>query len=351
MPAVSISIAKPTWPRNESVAPFGCTARSPVSPTSTPPSSSPTTTGTKRLPESASSGPPRPARTITTNVSKPIRGAYGLACCEHAAMSEPRVLTVKQYEKELLRLQTELVCMQEWIVARGERLVVLFEGRDTAGKDGVIKRVTAYLNPRTCRVVAVPTPTERERTQWFFQRYVAHLPGAGEIVLFDRSWYNRAGVEHVMGYCTHEQYEEFLRFCPQFEQALINDGIRLVKYWLSVSDDEQERRFRKRLSDPRKRWKFSPTDLQARARWVDYAEAKDRMLAYTDTHASPWYVVEGDDKRTARLNLIGHLLSLVPYERLEGRLDVELPPRQERKYLRPAKATERLVPERYKVER
>ncbi len=196
-------------------------------------------------------------------------------------------LNEKQYEKELLRLQTELVYLQEWVVASGQRLVVLFEGRDTAGKDGAIKRIIAYLNPRTCRVVALPTPSERERTQWFFQRYVAHLPAAGEIVLFNRSWYNRAGVEHVMGYCTEDEYEEFLRFCPLFEQALQNDGILLVKYWLSVSDEEQERRFEKRLSDPRKRWKFSPTDLQARARWVDYAEAKDRMFAYTDTDAEP----------------------------------------------------------------
>jgi polyphosphate kinase 2 len=277
--------------------------------------------------------------------------AAGLrATCEDEPISEPHVLSAKQYEQELTRLQTELVYMQEWIVARGQRLVVLFEGRDTAGKDGVIKRITAYLNPRTCRVVAVPTPTERERTQWYFQRYVAHLPSAGEIVLFDRSWYNRAGVEHVMGFCTEGEYEEFLRFCPEFEQALLNDGITLVKYWLSVSDEEQERRFEKRLSDPRKRWKFSPIDLQARARWVDYAEAKDRMFAYTDTHTSPWYVVEGDDKRTARLNLISHLLSLVPYEHLDAEQHVELPPRQQRKYLRPAKATERLVPARYSVE-
>jgi polyphosphate kinase len=258
-------------------------------------------------------------------------------------------LSVKQYEKELLRLQTELVYMQEWIVANGRRLVVLFEGRDTAGKDGVIKRVTSFLNPRTCHVVAVPTPGERERTQWYFQRYVAHLPSAGEIVLFDRSWYNRAGVERVLGFCTESEYEEFLRFCPLFEQALQNDGMMLVKYWLSVSDEEQERRFKKRLSDPRKRWKFSPTDLQARSRWVDYAEAKDRMFAYTDTEQSPWHVVEGDDKRAARLNLISHLLSLVPYEHLDKSKPVKLPPRQERTYLRPPKATERLVPVRYTV--
>jgi polyphosphate kinase len=258
-------------------------------------------------------------------------------------------LNDKQYAKELLRLQTELVYLQEWIVAGGRRLVVLFEGRDTAGKDGAIKRITTFLNPRTCRVVALPTPNDRERTQWYFQRYCEHLPAAGEIALFNRSWYNRAGVEHVMGYCTQEQYEEFLRFCPLFEQALQNDGIMLVKYWLSVSDEEQERRFEKRLSDPRKRWKFSPTDLQARARWVDYAEAKDRMFAYTDTDSSPWHVVEADDKRTARLNLISHLLSIVPYERIDAKKAPKLPARQRRKYKRPPKRTERLVPTRYLV--
>jgi polyphosphate kinase 2 len=258
-------------------------------------------------------------------------------------------LSPKQCERELLRLQTELVYMQECIVAEGRRLVVLFEGRDTAGKDGVIKRIIAFLNPRTCRVVAVPTPSEREQSQWYFQRYVAHLPAGGEIVLFDRSWYNRAGVEHVLGFCTQAQYEEFLRFCPSFEEALQNDGIMLVKYWLSVSDEEQERRFEKRLSDPRKRWKFSPIDLQARSRWVDYAEAKDRMFAYTDTQRSPWHVVEADDKRTARLNLISHLLSVVPYERPDKTRALKLPPRQERPYVRPPKRTEHQVPARYSV--
>jgi polyphosphate kinase 2 len=262
---------------------------------------------------------------------------------------KPRVLDAKQYEKELLRLQTELVYMQEWLVAERQRLVVLFEGRDTAGKGGVIKRITEFLNPRTCRVVALPTPTERERGQWYFQRYAPHLPAAGEIALFDRSWYNRAGVEHVMGYCTQAEYEEFLRFCPLFEHALRNDGIVLLKYWLSVSDEEQERRFKKRLSDPRKRWKFSPTDLQARARWVDYAEAKDRMFSYTDTAASPWYVVEADDKRTARLNLISDLLHRVPYQHVDRADPVKLPPRQRRKYSRPPKSTERLVTSRYAV--
>jgi polyphosphate kinase 2 len=261
----------------------------------------------------------------------------------------PIELNHQQYEKELLRLQTELVYMQEWIVAEGKRLVVLFEGRDTAGKGGAISRITAYLNPRTCRIAALPTPSERERSQWYFQRYAAHLPAAGEIVLFDRSWYNRAGVEHVMGFATKAQYEEFLRFCPQFEHALQQEGIMLVKYWLSVSDEEQERRFKKRLKDPRKRWKFSPIDLQARARWVDYAEAKDRMFAHTDTEQNPWYVVEADDKRTARLNLISHLLSLVPYEHLDTAKSVKLPPRQRHKYKRPPRSTERLVPARYAV--
>jgi polyphosphate kinase len=265
------------------------------------------------------------------------------------SVSTPRQLSGKQYEKELLRLQTELVYMQEWVVAQRRRLVVIFEGRDTAGKDGAIKRIMAYLNPRTCRVVSLPAPDERERTQWYFARYAAHLPPAGEIALFNRSWYNRAGVEHVMGYCTQEEYEEFLRFCPQFEQSLQHEGITLVKYWLSVSDEEQERRFEKRLTDPRKRWKFSPTDLQARARWVDYAEAKDRMFARTDTDHSPWYVVEADDKRTARLNLISHLLSSVPYERPDKAKQVKLPPRQRRKYKRPPKRSEREVPARYMV--
>jgi polyphosphate kinase 2 len=253
-------------------------------------------------------------------------------------------LTPKQYAKELLRLQTEMVHLQEWIIANDQRLIVVFEGRDTAGKDGVIKRIISYMNPRSCRVVALPAPTERESTQWHFQRYTAHLPASGEIILFNRSWYNRAGVEHVLGYCTDAQYEEFLRFCPEFERALQNDGMMVVKYWLSVSDDEQERRFKRRLSDPRKRWKFSPADLQARARWVDYAEAKDRMFAYTDLESSPWYVVEADDKRSARLNLMTHLLSLVPYEHLDKARLLKLPPRQQRTYLRPPKRTEHLVP-------
>ncbi len=266
-------------------------------------------------------------------------------------MPAPVELGPKQYEKELLRLQTELVYMQEWIVAQRRKLVVLFEGRDTAGKDGAIKRVTAHLNPRTCRVVALPAPNDRERTQWYFQRYSAHLPAAGEIALFNRSWYNRAGVEHVMGFCTQAEYEEFLRFCPHFERSLQNEGITLVKYWLSVSDEEQEHRFKKRLTDPTKRWKFSPIDLQARSHWVDYAEAKDKMFAHTDTDQSPWHVVEADDKRTARLNLISHLLSLIPYEHPDKAKKVKFPPRQRRKYERPPKQSQREVPVRYVVNR
>ncbi|HST55990.1 MAG TPA: polyphosphate kinase 2 [Solirubrobacteraceae bacterium] len=263
----------------------------------------------------------------------------------------PVELSRKEYEQELRRLQIELVSLQQWVSSEQRRIVVVFEGRDTAGKGGTIKRITDPLNPRVVRVAALPAPNERERSQWYFQRYVAQLPAAGEMVLFDRSWYNRAGVEHVMGFCTKAEYEEFLRFCPEFERTLQNEGIILVKYWLSVSDEEQEQRFQKRLTDPIKRWKFSPIDLQSRARWVDYAEAKDRMFAHTDRDSSPWHVVEGDDKRSARLNLISHLLSLIPYEpaRAPAAESVTLPSRQRRKYKRPPKNTERIVPERYRV--
>jgi polyphosphate kinase 2 len=290
--------------------------------------------------------PPAQADERSAPVARAEPWGAGLAIIP--SVPHPIELTSKQYDQELERLQTELVYMQEWIVAKKRRLVVVFEGRDTAGKDGVLHRITAFLNPRTCRIVAVPTPTEREQSQWFFQRYVQHLPAAGEIVLFDRSWYNRAGVERVMGYCTDEQYAEFLRFCPEFEQALQNDGITLIKYWLSVSDDEQERRFKSRLSDPRKRWKFSATDVAARARWVDYAEAKDRMFEHTDTDASPWWVVHADDKRTARLNLIHHLLSEVPYEHLDAK-HIKLPKRQKRDYKRPPESSQRFIPVRYAV--
>ncbi len=264
------------------------------------------------------------------------------------SVAEPVRLTDAQYEEELERLQIELLFMQEWIQAQGLRLVVVFEGRDTAGKGGVIKRITELLNPRFCRIVALPKPSDRERSQWYFQRYVAHLPSAGEITLFDRSWYNRAVVERVMGFCTDEEYREFLRFCPAFEGALLRSGIILVKYWLSVSDEEQERRFQRRIRHPHKRWKLSTIDLEARSHWVDYSEAKDEMFAHTDTAESPWWVVEADDKRTARLNLMSHLLSVIPYERLpfEG---VQLPPKQERSYKRTPKGAQTHVPARYEV--
>jgi len=258
------------------------------------------------------------------------------------------VLTAKEYEAELERLQIELLFLQEWIHHRGLRLVAVFEGRDTAGKGGTIKRITELLNPRYCRVVALPTPSDRERTEWYFQRYVAHLPAAGEIVLFDRSWYNRAVVERVMGFCTEDEYQEFMRFCPQFERSLIRSGIVLVKYWLSVSDEEQERRFQIRIRHPHKRWKLSTIDLEARSHWVDYSEAKDEMFAYTDTKESPWWVVEADDKRSARLNVMSHLLGVIPYERLPFD-DVVLPPRQQRAYARPPKADQTAVPTRYVV--
>ncbi|WP_369382659.1 polyphosphate kinase 2 [Streptomyces sp. cg36] len=220
----------------------------------------------------------------------------------------------KVYERELLRLQTELVKLQEWVRATGARVVVVFEGRDAAGKGGTIKRVAEHLNPRVARIVALPKPTERERTQWYFQRYVEHLPAAGEIVLFDRSWYNRAGVEHVMGFCTQEEYQRFLRQCPIFERMLVEDGILLRKYWFSVSDTEQQERFRRRLEDPLRRWKLSPMDLESITRWEAYSRAKDDMLVHTDIAEAPWSVVESDDKRRARLNTIAHLLASVPYE-------------------------------------
>jgi polyphosphate kinase len=260
----------------------------------------------------------------------------------------PTELTKKQYEKELVRLQGELVLLQDWIVQQGLRVVVLFEGRDTAGKGGVIRRITERTSSRVVRTVALGTPSDRERTQWYFQRYVAQLPAAGEMVLFDRSWYNRAGVEKVMGFCTDDEYEEFMRSVPKFERMLQRSGIVLVKYWLSISDEEQERRFEARIEDPYKRWKLSPMDLEARARWVDYAEAKDAMFARTDTKKSPWWVVHADDKKSARLNLIAHLLDQVPYEPIH-RDAMVLPPRQERAYERPPVDSQRFVPERYRV--
>jgi polyphosphate kinase len=252
----------------------------------------------------------------------------------------------KAYEQEMARLQVELVKQQEFIRARGLRVVVVFEGRDAAGKGGAIQRITESLNPRATRVVALPAPSEVEKGQWYFQRYVAHLPTSGEMVLLDRSWYNRAGVERVMGFCTDEEYAEFLRSCPEFERMLVRSGITLVKYWFSVSDTEQEKRFQARLQDPTKRWKLSPMDLEARNRWVDFSRAKDAMFAATDIPEAPWWVVEADSKKRARINVISHLLGQVPYEDLTPEAP-ELPPRPpvEDDYVRPPKESQHVVPD------
>ncbi len=253
----------------------------------------------------------------------------------------------KPYEAELAKLQEELVKLQEWVRHEGLKVVVIFEGRDAAGKGGVIKRITESLNPRICRVEALGTPTEKEKTQWYFQRYIPRLPAAGEIVLFDRSWYNRAGVEKVMGFCTEEEHREFLRSCPEFERMLIRSGIILIKYWFSVSDEEQERRFQSRIEDPTKRWKLSPMDLESRKRWVDYPRAKDEMFAHTDIKQAPWYVVDADIKRHARLNSIRHLLTLIPYQDLTPD-PIELPPRQDEiAYVRPPISDQTFVPDHY----
>ncbi len=258
-----------------------------------------------------------------------------------------RKIKNKVYEKELVALQVELVKLQEWIKQEGLKVVVLFEGRDAAGKGGVIKRITQCLNPRICRVVALGTPTERDKTQWYFQRYVPHLPAQGEMVLFDRSWYNRAGVERVMGFCTDEEYNEFLRSCPQFERMLKRSGIILIKYWFSVSNDVQEKRFRARIQDPTKRWKLSPMDLKSREKWVDYSRAKDAMFTYTDQKQAPWYVVNADVKKLARLNCIHHLLSMIPYKDLTPD-PIKLPPRRKGKgYVRPPISDQTFVPEVY----
>ena len=256
-------------------------------------------------------------------------------------------LKPKFYERELAQLQVELVKLQEYVRVKGLKVAIVFEGRDAAGKGGVIKRITQRMNPRTCRTVALGTPTEREKTQWYFQRYVAELPAAGEIVLFDRSWYNRAGVERVMGFCTEDEYTEFLRSCPEFESMLIRSEIVLIKYWFSVSDDEQESRFQKRINDPTKRWKLSPMDLQSRRRWVDYSRAKDAMLAACDIEAAPWWVVPADNKRRARLNCIAHILSRFPYKDYSPK-KLKLPPRQvDPTYVRPHVSTQNFIPEAY----
>jgi polyphosphate kinase 2 len=253
----------------------------------------------------------------------------------------------KFFIKELTRLQIELNKMQEWIKLKGLKVVILFEGRDAAGKGGAIKFITQTLNPRYAKVVALGVPTEKEKTQWYFQRYTSHLPAAGEMVLFDRSWYNRAGVEHVMGFCSEAEYEEFLRSTPEFERMLMRSCILLVKYWFSVSDEEQEKRFAARINDPTKHWKISPMDLESRKKWVEYSMAKDKMFAYTDTKDVPWHVVEADDKRRARLNCISHLLSLIPYEEIPYK-PIKLPKKEDKiGYVRPPRNTNTYVPSVY----
>ena len=272
-------------------------------------------------------------------VSKKVREVYKSA--------RPPEMDRRLYFKELLKLQLELIKLQDWVEATGERVVVLFEGRDSAGKGGVIKRITQRLNPRICRVVALNKPTEKERTQWYFQRYVDHLPSGGEIVLFDRSWYNRAGVERVMGFASPRQVDEFLSDAPEFERMIVRSGVRLVKYWFSISDEEQQLRFLMRIHDPLKQWKLSPMDLQSRVRWEDYTKAKEEMFMRTNIPEAPWYVVEANDKRRARLNCIAHLLSLIPYEEVP-RETVTLPDRVSNpNYERSALPRELYVPEKY----
>jgi polyphosphate kinase 2 len=252
-----------------------------------------------------------------------------------------------KYVEELAQLQVELIKLQEWVRLRGLKVAVIFEGRDAAGKGGVIKRIAESLNPRVCRIVALGTPTERERGQWYFQRYVPHLPAVGEIVLFDRSWYNRAGVEHVMSFCTESEYEEFLRACPVFEEMLIRSGIYLIKYWFSVNDEEQEKRFQERIRNPTKRWKLSPMDMESRKHWSEYSKAKDVMFAATDNKKTPWHVVEADNKKKARLNCIAHLLHQIPYENMTP-VEIEVPPRQgDIGYKRPKISSQRFVPKVY----
>ena len=273
-------------------------------------------------------------------------GSVSLAAEEQVGDKKRERLKRKVYEEKLAELHFELVKMQYWIKETGQRLLIIIEGRDAAGKGGAVKCISAPLNPRYCRVVALGTPSDREKTQWYFQRYIAHLPAAGEIVLMDRSWYNRAGVEHVMGFCTKDEYNEFMRSCPEFEHMLIRSGIILLKYWFSVSDKEQERRFLDRAGDPGRRWKLSPMDLQSMSRWVDYSRAKDEMFRHTDTKKARWWTVEADDKRRARLNCISHILSSVSYkDAIPPPLD--LPKRQIRSgsYKRPPMSSQHFVPD------
>lgn len=256
-------------------------------------------------------------------------------------------ISKKEYERELKKIQIELVKLQEWIKHKELKVVVIFEGRDAAGKGGTIKRILDKLNPRVCRVVALSKPTEKEKTQWYFQRYVQHLPATGEMVLFDRSWYNRAGVEKVMNFCTEEEYKEFMRSAPEFERMLIRSGIILIKYWFSVSDNVQEKRFQKRIEDPTRRWKLSPMDLEARSRWIEYSKARDEMFKFTDIEEAPWHIVEADYKRSARLNTIHHLLSKIPYEDLTPKL-IKLPPREKGEgYVHPSFENITFVPKIY----
>jgi polyphosphate kinase len=266
---------------------------------------------------------------------------------KHGSEKKEKKIDHQVYQKELEKLSIELVHLQEWIKSQGLRVVVLFEGRDAAGKGGTIKRITAPLNPRVCRVAALGIPTEKEKTQWYFQRYVSYLPSAGEMVLFDRSWYNRAGVEKVMGFCTPQQHEEFLRSCPYFERMLIRSGIILIKYWFSVSPDEQERRFRSRIDSPLKRWKFSPMDVKSRDLWLEYSQAKDEMFAVTDIKQSPWYVVNANDKKRARLNCIHHLLNLIPYETSKVPKIKLTPLNDQHEYVRPPMDYQTFIPEIY----
>ena len=290
------------------------------------------------------------ARSVTKATKKAAAAASGNGAGPGKTWPEPAPAKLKKiknsdYEKKLEALQLELIKLQHWIQDRGLKVVVIFEGRDAAGKGGVIKRITQSLNPRICRVVALGTPSDRERSQWYFQRYVPHLPAAGEMVLFDRSWYNRAGVERVMGFCTEEEYREFLRTCPEFERMLVRSGILLIKYWFSVSDEEQERRFQKRNHDPIRRWKLSPMDLESRKKWFMYSKAKDDMFLYTDIKQAPWYVVDADIKKHARLNCISHLLSMIPYEDLTPK-PIKLPKRQEDVgYVRPPIGDQSFVPD------
>ncbi|WP_291994901.1 polyphosphate kinase 2 [Candidatus Accumulibacter sp. ACC003] len=367
-------------PAQEEVVPEGNQAKAedvtegktvaPVAPTATPAKATPKPAAAKASSKAEEAKPAAAKATAkaqeTKAAAKPEKAKEQKAAKEKPAESKPEAadkdknretesvkstrkkpLKTKNYEKALSTLQVELVKLQEWIKFKKLKVVVLFEGRDAAGKGGTIKRITESLSPRVTRVAALPAPTDRETGQWYFQRYVQHLPAGGEMVLFDRSWYNRAGVERVMGFCTDEEYREFLRSCPEFERMLVRSGIILIKYWFSVSNEEQERRFQKRIFHPEKQWKLSPMDLQSRARWVEYSRAKDNMFAHTDIKQAPWFVVDGDDKKRARLNVITHLLNMIDYEDLTPEAIV-LPPRQEETgYVRPPMSDQTFIPEVY----